>query len=216
LLIGLIASPLLFLSAFGLSIFTGTLLVIVLYLFTSMAYSLYLKSRPLVDVFLLAALYTVRLFGGGIATGYRVSLWLLTFSSFLFLSLAIVKRVRELVELPEADGRRLFRRGYRPSDAGILQLMGVAASFAASVVLALYVQSISPALDRSLTLSWALVPLMLFWECRIWLATARGNMHDDPIVFAARDWVSWLVAGCSIAVLLFGRFVSLYPELGSP
>ena len=208
--IGLIASPLLLLSALGLGMITGSLLIVVLYVLASVAYSLYLKSRPLIDVFLLAALYTMRLFGGGEATGHPVSLWLLTFSGFLFLSLAIVKRVCELVRLATADGGRAFGRGYQPSDAGILQLMGVAASFVASMVLALYVQSeLSPAVGRSPTLSWALVPLILFWQCRIWLATARGNMHDDPIIFAARDWVSWLVAGCSIAALLFGRFVSL-------
>lgn len=208
--IGLVASPLLLLSAFGLGMSTGTLLIVVFYVLASMAYSLYLKSRPLVDVFLLAALYTMRLFGGGAVTGYSVSVWLLTFSSFLFLSLAIVKRVSELVGLATADGGRAIRRGYQPSDAGILQLMGVAASFVASMVLALYVQSeLTPAFDRSPTLSWALVPLILFWQCRIWLATARGNMHDDPIIFAARDWVSWLVAGCSVGVLLFGEAVSL-------
>jgi 4-hydroxybenzoate polyprenyltransferase len=208
--IGLIASPLLWLVAFGLSAATGSLPVILLYILASTAYSVYLKSQPLVDVFALAALYTLRLFGGGEATGYRVSLWLLAFSSFMFLSLALVKRVSELRAAAAVDGGRVARRAYGLNDAGILQLLGVASSFVASMVLALYVQSeLSPDLGRYPSLSWAIVPLMLFWQCRIWLSTARGHMHDDPLVFAARDWVSWLVAICSFAVMLFGNRVSL-------
>jgi 4-hydroxybenzoate polyprenyltransferase/phosphoserine phosphatase len=211
--VGLIASPLLLLAGFGLGAATGTLPVVLLYVFASIGYSLYLKSQPIVDVFLLAALYTVRLFGGGIATGYHVTLWLLAFSSFLFLSLGIVKRVSELMTLSSQDGGRAAGRGYRPNDTGILQLIGVASSFASSIVLAFYIQSGPGAgLDTSPTfptLIWALVPLILFWQCRIWLSTARGRMHDDPIIFAARDWVSWLVAICCLVVFLLGDRIDL-------
>ena len=88
--------------------------------------------------------------------------------------------------------------------------MGVASSFVATMVLALYVQSeLRPGSDLYPTGSWALVPLTLFWQCRVWLATSRGNMHDDPIVYAARDWVSWLVAICSVIALLFGSWPSI-------
>jgi 4-hydroxybenzoate polyprenyltransferase len=206
----LITPLLLLLSGFGVGFAIGVLPIILLYVLTSCAYAFYLKSQPLVDVFLLAALYSLRLFGGGVATGHRVSLWLLAFSSFLFLSLAIVKRVSELMAMPPQDGVHTFGRGYLPSDAAILQLLGVASSFVASLVLALYVQGeLNTGFDHHPTLAWALVPLILFWQCRIWLSTARGQMHDDPIIFAARDWVSWLVAICSVATLLLGNRVNL-------
>jgi 4-hydroxybenzoate polyprenyltransferase len=104
--VGLIASPLLLLAGFGLGAATRTLPIVLLYVFASIGYSLYLKSQPIADVFLLAALYTVRLFGGGIATGHHVTLWLLAFSSFLFLIFGIVKRVSELMTLSSQDGGR--------------------------------------------------------------------------------------------------------------
>lgn len=206
--IGLVAAPLLLLSGFALGLTVGALPVLLLYAASSCAYSLWLKSRPLVDVFMLAALYGMRLLAGGIATGYHVSLWLLAFSSFLFLGLAMVKRVAELMTLPAGEKRRAAGRGYRAEDRQIIELMGVASSFVASLVLALYVQSeLASALDRRPTLSWIIVPLLLFWECRIWLATARGRMNDDPIVFAARDWVSWLVAISCFGVLLLDHVI---------
>jgi 4-hydroxybenzoate polyprenyltransferase len=206
---GLVAAPLLLIAGCGLGMATGTLAIVLLYAVASIAYSVYFKSWPLVDVFTLTGLYTIRLFGGGEATGHLVSFWLLAFSSFLFLGLAIVKRVAELKALAAREGGFSARRGYHADDIGILQLMGVASSFVASMVLALYVQTeLNPGLDRYPSASWAIVPLTLFWQCRIWLSTARGYMHDDPIVYAARDWVSWLVGICSFAVVLIGNHVS--------
>lgn len=215
--VGMIAAPLLIAAALGASFLCGAPQILMIYLCLSLAYAFWLKARPLTDIFVLAALYTLRLFGGGAATGFRVSLWLLAFSSFQFLSLAVVKRVSEL-SAKSAVGRskegapdgQIVGRGYFLSDADILQHIGIAAGFSASLVLALYVQAeLSPGLDRTPTLAWAVVPLMLFWECRIWLATARGHMHDDPILYAFRDKVSWLVGLCAVAALLFGNHVSL-------
>jgi 4-hydroxybenzoate polyprenyltransferase len=206
--IGVVAAPLLLLAGFVLGAVVGALPLLLIYAAGSFAYSLWLKSQPLVDVFVLAALYGLRLLAGGVASGYHVSLWLLAFSSFLFLGLAIVKRVAELRSLPAGENRRAAGRGYGADDLPILQLMGVASSFVASLVLALYVQSeLGSPLSREPTPAWILVPLVLFWECRVWLATARGEMDDDPIVFAARDWVSWIVAGCAVAVLLLDPLV---------
>jgi 4-hydroxybenzoate polyprenyltransferase len=215
--VGMIAAPLLMVAALGASFLCGAPQILVIYLCLSLAYAFWLKARPLTDTFVLAALYTLRLFGGGAATGFRVSLWLLAFSSFQFLSLAVVKRVSELSEKyasgKSTDGTadvQIVGRGYFLSDTDVLQQIGVAAGFAASLVLALYVQAeLSPGLDRRPTLAWAIVPLTLFWECRIWLATARGHMHDDPILYAFRDRVSWLVGLCAVAALLFGNHVSL-------
>lgn len=205
---GLLVAPALMLAGFGLSAAVGALPLLAAYAAVSCAYSLWLKSHAVVDVFLLAALYGMRLLGGGVASGYHVSLWLLGFSSFLFLSLAIVKRVAELMTLPPAGEAAIAGRGYRAGDLQIMQLMGVAAAFIAALVLALYVQSqLVSGIDRRPTVSWIIVPLVLFWECRIWLATSRGLMHEDPIVFAARDWVSWLVAIACFGLLLLDQVV---------
>lgn len=182
---------------------TGTLAVIVIYAAASLAYSIKLKELPLVDVFMLAGLYTIRLFGGGEATGYLLSLWLLGFSSFVFLSLALVKRVEELTAAGQTGGQRAARRGYAAADAPILQMFGCGAAFASCVVLALFVQS-EAAIQRysSPGLLWGMVPLVLFWQCRIWLSAARGYMHADPIIYAARDWVSWLIAAALLILLV--------------
>src|SRR5579862_3469535 len=209
--IGLVAAPLLMLAGLGLSAAVGAWPFLLVYALTSCVYSLWLKSHALVDVFLLAALYGMRLMAGGIATGYHVSLWLLAFSSFLFLGLAMVKRVAELMTLPPGSLHAAAGRGYRAEDRQMMQLMGVAASFVASLVLALYVQNeLVSALDRRPTFSWIIVPLVLFWQCRVWLATSRGEMNDDPIVFAARDWVSWVVAACCFGVLLLDHVVGTW------
>ena len=110
--VGLVTSPLLLLVAIGLGAFAGALPIILIYLLASIAYAFYFKSWPLADIFMLAGLYTVRLFGGGTASGHRVSLWLLAFSSFLFLSLALVKRVSELTARPPGSTSRVAGRGY--------------------------------------------------------------------------------------------------------
>jgi 4-hydroxybenzoate polyprenyltransferase len=222
--VGFIAAPLLLLAGAVFAAAAAALPVLACYAAMSIAYSFYLKSQALIDVFLLAALYTIRMIGGGLASGHHVSLWLLAFSSFMFLSLAIVKRVAELQSLNAAPNRiselrggvagkerNIAGRGYRLGDRQILELMGVASSFVTSLVLALYVQSeLSPLGSHQPTLAWGIVPLILFWQCRIWLVTARGQMHHDPVVFAARDWVSWLVAAGSFAMLLLdGKFAAL-------
>jgi hypothetical protein len=115
-----------------------------------------------------------------------------------------VKRVAELKTQRSADS--LNRRGYELDDANALEVMGIASSFTSTLVLALYVQS-----DTSVqhfqyaqpAMLWPIVPLMLFWQCRLWLSTTRNYMHDDPIVYAAKDWVSWLVgAGMLLSMAL--------------
>ena len=186
----------------------GVAPVILVYAGMSVGYSLILKQLPLVDVFMLGALYTIRLFGGGEATGHRLSLWLLGFSGFLFLSLALLKRVEELISMEAAGGSKIARRGYLASDTAIMQQFGVAAAFASSIVLALYVQNEANIQGyASPALLWLLVPLMLFWQCRMWLSGARGYMHHDPIVYAARDWVSRAIGVAVVAVIVVAKSV---------
>ncbi len=206
---GLMAACLLAVLGIGFAIASGIVLVIATYAVMSVSYSLKLKELPLVDVFLLAALYTVRLYGGGVATGHELSLWLLAFSGFLFLGLALMKRVTELTALSRKDKLLVGRRGYMAADIEILQVFGCAASFASSLVLALFVQREAAAQQyASPGLLWGIVPLMLFWQCRLWLSTARHYMLDDPIVYAVRDWVSWVTAGAVILLLVLARSVA--------
>jgi 4-hydroxybenzoate polyprenyltransferase/phosphoserine phosphatase len=193
-------------SGLALAWAAGILGFLVLYALLSVSYSVKLKELPLVDVYMLAALYSIRMVAGGEATGCRVSLWLFAFSSFLFLSLALVKRVGELIAVPLGRRGQLARRGYQVSDMIILQMFGTSSAVAAGLVLALFIQNrVHDIPYGSSGLLWGLVPLVMFWQCRIWLATARGYMHDDPIVYAAKDWVSWLVAALAIGLMVATR-----------
>jgi 4-hydroxybenzoate polyprenyltransferase len=203
---GLAMAPLLLALGLALGAAAQVGWIVVLYVVLSSSYSAKLKEYPLVDVFLLASLYTIRVLAGGMASGHPVSLWLLGFSCFLFLSLGFVKRVAELQPLLAAGRRGAVRRGYESGDVEILRTMGVAASFASGLVMVLYVQSMAASdLYSNPVLLWAVVPLLLLWQCRLWLATARGYMHDDPIVYAAKDWVSWLVGTLLAATLLAAK-----------
>lgn len=177
--------------------------LMVVYAATSTAYSIALKEFPIVDVFVLAALYTIRVLSGGVATGHDVSLWLLAFSGFLFLSLALVKRTGEMAALVRSSSAGVAaRRGYFVSDLAVLMNFGCASSFASGIVLALFVGSDAAILHYATPqLLWGIVPLILFWQCRLWLSTTRGHMHDDPIVYAAHDWVSWIVIVCVLLIV---------------
>jgi 4-hydroxybenzoate polyprenyltransferase len=203
---GLVAVPVLALLGAGLGALSGAALALTVYAALSLSYTMRLKEQPLVDVFILAGLYTLRVFGGGEASGHMVSLWLLGFSSFVFLALALVKRVSELLRIQSANERKIARRGYEVQDIFILQAFGSAATFASAVVLSLYVQSnTAESIYQRPGYLWGLVPLFLFWQCRLWLSTARGYMHDDPIVYAARDWVSWIVFVLVAVIALAAR-----------
>ncbi len=191
--------------ALALAAVNGSLKLVLLYGVLSFLYSTYFKRFPLIDIFLLAGIYAVRIFAGGVVGGHLVSVWLLTFSIFLFFSLAAVKRTAELLALP-ADNQKRSRRGYFPGDALALEMMGVSSSFMSCLVLAFYVQSLT--VQRNYTspdLLWGIIVLVLFWQCRLWLATLRGKMQDDPIIYAAKDWVSWLVACAVIAIMLLAH-----------
>ncbi|MCU1257774.1 MAG: UbiA family prenyltransferase [Bryobacterales bacterium] len=201
LVVGIALAPLLLSTGLIISAAIHILPLMLLYTGVSMAYTFRLKEQPLVDVFILAFLYLLRLYAGGLSTGHYVSMWLLGFSAFLFLALALMKRSAELADAARAE-RKLHRRGYAAGDLTALQTMGISSSFASSMLLALYVQNSEVAANySSLTTLWALVPLMLFWQARMWLFSTRGCMHDDPIVFAAKDWVTWLVLIAILAIM---------------
>jgi 4-hydroxybenzoate polyprenyltransferase len=179
-------------------------LVLACYLIATVAYSFALKRMMLVDVFTLAALYTVRIAAGGAADDIPLSHWLIMFSVLIFLSLAMVKRYTELDALLLRDGEcAVAGRGYITQDLGILRSFGTASGYLAVLVLALYMNSseISVLYHHQHAL-WFLFGLLLYWISRVWMLAFRGQMHDDPIVFAIKDRLSMLVIGLCIATVI--------------
>ncbi|MEX1997154.1 MAG: UbiA family prenyltransferase [Candidatus Andersenbacteria bacterium] len=202
--IGFFAVPLLLLASFGVSTLLPASFVwlLTLYLGLTLLYSFLLKQIILVDVFLLAVLYTIRLYAGAAATLVLVSSWLTAFGMFLFLSLAVVKRFSELKHL-EATASNAHGRGYTVSDSIPLAQIGIASGYLAAVILALYISSEEIySLYQTPILLWLLVPLQLYWISRIWFLAHRGVLEDDPLIFAMRDTVSYLVAACAMLVVL--------------
>ncbi len=206
---GLALWPLLVVAGFALALYASPLFaaVLALYYVLTVAYSFELKRRALVDVFSLASLYTLRIIAGAVAAVVALSPWLLGFSIFIFLSLAIVKRVAELHTLHARGVDDPAGRGYSHADLAMLEMLGVAAGYASIVVLALYVSAPeSRVLYAHHQLLWLFAPLVLFWISRVWLVTHRGEMHDDPIVFAMRDSPSRIVGLVAILVLELASF----------
>lgn len=178
-------------------------LVLACYFVTTVAYSFRLKRIMLVDVFTLAALYTVRIIAGGTADGIHLSYWLILFSVLIFLSLAMVKRYTELDAMLRDGKVEAAGRGYITQDLGILRSFGTASAYSAVLVLALYMNSPDvSALYRHQQALWALFGLLLYWISRIWMLAFRGQMHDDPIVFAIKDRLSLLIIGLCVATVV--------------
>jgi 4-hydroxybenzoate polyprenyltransferase len=171
------------------------------YVASTTTYSFYLKQIAVVDVILLSSLYTLRLLAGGAATGTEISPWLAGFSTFLFLSLAMVKRFNELENLRERGATRTHGRGYLVSDLEQIRSFGTSAATAAVVVFMLYIARPDvTALYRHPMRLWLIVPLLIYWIYRVWLIASRGELDDDPVVFAMRDRVSLILGSLVVAV----------------
>jgi 4-hydroxybenzoate polyprenyltransferase len=195
---GLVLVPLLLLGAFG-----GAALllpwqfcaVLGAYYLLTLAYSLSLKRQMTLDVIVLAALYTSRILAGAAAFNLPLTFWILAFSMFMFLSLALVKRYAELREARLKDLKDKTRgRGYYPADLDMIASLGATSGHLAVMVLALYIhEGTTVALYSHPHVIWLACPLLLFWITRVWMLTHRGQMNDDPVVFAIRDRVSQLI-----------------------
>lgn len=197
--------PVLTVMAFALALVVRMEFAVVLglYLILTTAYSYRLKSLALVDIIMLAMLYTIRIVGGGVAAGVVVSQWLLGLSMFLFFSLACIKRFSELLVLQQRKEMRTWGRGYSVGDIEQVSSFGTASGYIAVLVLALYVSSKEVMeLYATPSIIWMACPLLLYWISRIWLLARRGLVHDDPLVFALQDKVTYAVAviGCIIFV----------------
>ena len=175
---------------------------LLLYTVTTLTYSLYLKRTLLLDVFVLSGLYTVRLLAGSAATGVTISEWLGGFSVFFFLSLAFVKRFSELESLRERGGEVPAGRGYHVSDVEQLRAFGTGSMFAAVLVTTLYISNPQTSLlyEHAKRL-WLVVPVLLLWLSQVWMLASRGQMHDDPVVWAITSKRSLLLGAVMAAVV---------------
>lgn len=173
------------------------------YFAANLAYTGYLKRIAIVDVLVLAGLYAVRIFAGAAVIGVPVSQWLLAFSLFAFLSIALVKRYVEVSNVAAREEGEVAGRGYSAQDGLLLAILGIASATLAVLVLALYVTSPQvTVLYRRPDVLWAVVPLFFYWLARAWLLAWRGQLHEDPLLFAVRDRASYAVAILVILAML--------------
>jgi 4-hydroxybenzoate polyprenyltransferase len=181
-LIGMLASPIFLAVAW-------------IYFGLSFMYSLRVRSIALLDVIVLAGLYTLRIIAGSASVAIWPSSWLLAFFTFLFFSLVLVKRYSELTV---SHGKA---RGYELSDQELLASMGISSAYVAILVLALYINTATAhILYRQSGVLWLLCPLLLYWISHIWLSAHRGKMCDDPLVFVATDRTSRILIILMLAV----------------
>jgi len=188
-------------------------LVLLTYVVITTAYTWRLKEYVLLDVLTLAVLYTVRIIAGALAIGAPMSPWLLAFSVFMFFSLALVKRCSELVSLRSADIEATKGRDYRTTDLVVLWPLGVAAAMSSVVIFCLFV-SASVTRERYATpeVLWIVALGLIYWLTRLWIKTARGEMHDDPIVYALKNRGSCLTIAICVGAMVVGHFVEILPN----
>ncbi len=202
---GLAAAPVLlgFSIAIGLTLPVAFLFALGVYYTITLAYSFRLKKIVILDVIILATLFTVRMMAGSAAVDVWPSSWLLAHSMFLFISLALVKRYAELVTMRIEHGQAAKARSYVASDSEMLAAMGAASAFISVLVLVLYISSVTAQLlygHRNVI--WLVCPALLYWLCYIWLTAHRGGMHDDPMIFALKDRISRYILLSMLIIML--------------
>lgn len=179
------------------------LMVLGVYFAMTLAYSIRLKRQVIVDVIMLGGLYTMRIVAGAAATAITPSFWLLAFSMFIFLSLAMVKRYSELSISLQQNKVDAAGRGYMVNDLPVLMAIGVSSSMVSVLVFSLYINLPETNLIYPNTVwLWAIPPILLYWNSRVWMKAHRGEVDDDPIVFAIKDWQSIIILVTTFFLLL--------------
>lgn len=196
-------APLLLLAGLLIALTLGGQFVLVMFVYyvATTAYSLYLKRRLVIDICTLAGLYTLRVIAGGAATGISLSVWLLAFSIFFFFALAAIKRQAELVDGVATAKADIHGRGYHVDDLPLVTNMAISSGYVSVLVMALYLNS--PAVQEFYTtplVLWGICPVLLYWLSRMVMVAHRGNMHDDPMIFAMKDRISQM---CLFMILAF-------------
>jgi len=187
---------------------TTFLFVMAVYIILNLLYSLYFKRIIILDVLLLMSFYTLRIIAGHIPDTFPFSPWLLSFSVFLFFSLAFLKRYVNIILENNVSTKN--GTGYSINDSNILKSFGVGSGIISTLVLILYTGSeqVQPFYLTPMILIF-LAPIMLYWICRIWLLADRGLIKDDPILFAIKDKISYVVAICFLCIMFFSKYVLL-------
>lgn len=201
----LLCLALLALSAYLASKMNGHFAILLLgYFVATLNYSLWIKKIVLIDVVTLSLLYTVRIVAGSAAIQIRTTPWLMGFSIFIFLSLALAKRYSELHRVLIADkDSAVAGRGYLTDDIEQLAIFGGASGYISVLVLALYMNSPEVAhLYKDIRVMWLVCPLLIYWISRIWLIARRGELDEDPVIFTLKDWVSYLIGGVILGLLV--------------
>ncbi len=206
---GVVLSDLAFIVSIAMGLFTMRiefLYITLLYAIASLIYSLFLKSRIVIDVLGLSALYSLRIFAGGVAAEVPVSPWLLAFSTFFFLSLALLKRFIDLEHYSHTDKSKLDGRGYTVSDMPLVQICGIASGFISVLVFFLYITNSNEAvaLYSQPMYLWAIGPFLIYWLTRIWFLANREMVDSDPVLFAVKDVTSWAVGGIITLLVVLG------------
>lgn len=207
--LALAASPLLALAALALCAAHNVLLLgaVLVYFVSTVAYSVYLKRLLMVDIVALAILYSLRVIGGAAATGIPPSFWLLAFSFFVFLSLALLKRHSELINLHKRGKDKTRGRGYTTEDRLPVGIMGVNSAFVSVLVFMLYFNSDS-VLELYRTPEWlaGILPLLVFWLGRLWVLSFRGQVNEDPVLYVSKDKTSLVVVACCLVLATLATF----------
>lgn len=180
----------------GVFVSWGVLIVLLVYVALTIAYSLAIKRVPLLDGFTLATMFTFRLLLGAVASQVEPSPWLFVFSLFLFTSLSLAKRYTELNRANEKKRNALAARGYRPADAPLVLGVGLAAGISAVIIMIFYIieDAFHESFEGNVLSLWGFPPIMFMLVCRVWLVSVRGEMHDDPVQFMLRDGISYMLA----------------------
>jgi len=183
-------------------------LVLATYFLLTLAYSFVLKKIAILDVLVLACLYTIRIIAGAFVIGVPLSFWLISLSLFLFTGLAFIKRYSELLPLKDKPNGEVKGRGYLSEDLTMVASMGISASYCSVLVAALYVQdSHTAVLYRTPQIIWLVCPILLYWVSYMWLMTIRGRLHEDPIAYALKNGPSWVILGLIIGVFVMARLI---------
>lgn len=214
--------PLLFISLLiaGFGVGIGFLSVqfavmVAVYFAMTVAYSLYFKKKLLVDVMILAGLYTWRILAGKVAADVTLTPWMLAFSMFFFLSLAFAKRYTELMGLVAAQKTQTSRRAYLVDDLTMIPPAGLAAGYMSVLVFSLYIhdgQAVRGLYQRPYLL-WLICPILLYWITRLWFIARRGALSEDPVVFAIEDRVSWLAGALCVTLVVTATVPHAYLPL---
>jgi 4-hydroxybenzoate polyprenyltransferase len=178
--------------------------VLFCYVMVSLSYSFFLKRFPIVDVLVIASLFTLRLVLGVVVTGVRWSAWLLVFSMFAFVSLSLAKRYTELKLLTSQGRASMGGRGYLTVDAPLVLGFGVAAGLGSVLVIILYLieEAFPVGFYKAPQYLWALPGILFLFLGRIWMVAQRGELNDDPVEYALKDRQSLLYAITALVALV--------------